>query len=131
MKKLLTGFFVLALAIFSSSAMARNTEMFNPPEVKFSSQNEETIKKVHDRIVDAGRSLGWMVVKDEAGEINLYYDKQGKHQVTIAVKYDTSGYQISYLSSVNLNFVEEDGVRKIHPAYNRWVRNLMKNIDSI
>lgn len=121
----------MAMALVVGSAMARNTEIFEPPKILWSTASVPAQQQVRDRIVWAGQSLGWIVSKEESGRLELSYDKQGKHQVTIAVEYDTTGYKINYLSSVNLDFAEANGVRKIHPNYNRWIRNLMKRIGTV
>lgn len=118
----------MVMAVVVGSAMARNTEIYEPPQVLWTSTAVPTQAQLRDRIVAAGKSLGWVVSKEDDGRLELHYDKQGKHQVTIAVQYDTTGYQISYLNSVNLDFAEANGVRKIHPNYNRWIRNLIQRI---
>ena len=121
----------LAMAMLVGTAMARNTEIFEPPQIAWTQSEVPTQQQMRDRIVAAGQSLGWTVTKDEPGRLELFYDKQGKHQVTIAVQYDNVGYKITYLNSVNLDFAQTDGVRKIHPNYNRWIRNLMKQIGTV
>lgn len=121
----------VVMAVAVGSAMARNTEIYEPPKMLWASAAEPTQQQLRDRIVAAGQSLGWVVNKEEAGRLELLYDKQGKHQVTIAVQYDATGYKIDYLNSVNLDFAEANGVRRIHPNYNRWVRNLMKRIGTV
>ena len=121
----------LAMVLVVGTATARNTEIFEPPQTPWMQSEAPTQAQMRDRIVAAAQSLGWVMTKDEPGRLELYYDKQGKHQVTIAVQYNNAGYKIDYLSSVNLDFVEADGVRKIHPNYNRWIRNLMKKIGAV
>ena len=123
--------FGMVMAVAVGSAMARNTEIYEPPQVLWTPAVAPTQVQLRDRIVAAGKSLGWVVSKEDDGRLELRYDKQGKHQVTISVQYDTTGYQISYLNSVNLDFVEANGVRKIHPNYNRWIRNLMLRIGTV
>lgn len=129
-----TNFAAMALAALlitgSGAAMARQTAMFDAPKAIFVTEGGDAITQAQARsqIVRAALGLDWQVVKDEPGRIELHYDKQGKHQVAIEVLYDTTGYDINYLHSTNLNFGERDGVRQIHPNYNRWIRNLTKRI---
>ncbi|MFG0599654.1 MULTISPECIES: hypothetical protein [Delftia] len=130
MKQTRTAAIVLVLALAAGSAVARSTDIYEPPAVMWTASPETTTQQLHDRIVVASKSLGWVVVGDEPGRLELHYDKQGKHQVNIAVHYNTDTYRISYLHSVNLNYSEGDGKREIHPNYNRWVRNLMKKIST-
>lgn len=128
MKKIRHIALSVVLALAAGSATARSAEIFEPQQVLWTSSANHTQQQLRDRIVAAGQSLGWLVSKEEPGRLELQYDKQGKHHVTIAVEYDTQGYKISCLNSVNLNFEDTGGVRKIHPNYNRWIRNLMKRI---
>jgi hypothetical protein len=118
----------VAMALVMGSAMARNTEIYEPPQIMWATGVASTQQQLRDRIVAASQSLGWAVAKEEAGRLELHYNKQGKHQVTIAVQYDEAGYQIAYLNSVNLDYEDANGVRRIHPNYNRWIRNLVKQI---
>lgn len=119
-----------ALMTGSGAALARQTELFDAPRVIFVTEGGDaiTLAQARSQIVRAALGLDWQVVKDEPGRIELHYDKQGKHQVSIEVLYDITGYDINYLQSTNLNFGERDGVRQIHPNYNRWIRNLTKRI---
>lgn len=118
----------LAIALAAGSAVARDAELQDVPPVTWGDATDRSLPQLRDRIVKAGQSLGWRVVKDEPGQLELHYDKRGRHQVNVAVRYDGQSYKIDYLNSVNLNFSEADGVRRIHPNYNRWIRNLIKQI---
>ncbi len=120
---------VLALALCSTAASARSTEMNDPDKVLFLTQGTPlTLEQVRGRVVGAAQGLGWQATKDERGRMELMYDKGGKHQVTIEVLYDAAGYDINYVKSSNLNYEEQDGKRRIHPTYNRWIKNLSKQI---
>ena len=46
------------------------------------------------------------------------------HEAVVEILYDTEGYSITYLNSVNLKY---DGQR-IHKNYNSWVQNLSNAI---
>lgn len=118
----------VAMAAAMGSAVARTAEIYEPPQIVLASAADASAEQVRHRIASAAQGLGWHVVQDAPGRMELQFDKQGKHQVTIAVHYDVAAYKIAYLSSVNLNFTDADGVRRIHPNYNRWVRNLIKQI---
>ena len=131
MKKMRHIALSIVLAVAAGSAMARSAEIIEPPQVLWASSAESTQQQLRDRIVTAGQSLGWVATKDEPGRLELHYDKQGKHQVTVAVRYEPSGYKIDYVRSFNLNYEELGGVRKIHPNYNRWVLNLIKRIGPV
>lgn len=116
------------LSLTMGAAMARSAEIYVPPPIQLASASEVSLQQVRNRIVAAAQGLGWNVLKDEPGRLELQFDKQGKHQVSIAVPYDTATYKIEYLNSVNLNFTDAGGTARIHPNYNRWIRNLIKQI---
>lgn len=126
-----SGALVLALALHSGAAIARTADLYDAPKVLSVSATPLDARQVRDRIVAGGQSQGWAVTREEPGLVELSYDKQGKHQAAVVVRYDPSGYKIDYLSSFNLNYAEQDGVRKIHPNYNRWIQNLIKRIGPV
>lgn len=120
---------VLALALHSGAAHARAEALYDAPQVVFSGAYTPTAEQVRDRIIQAGQSLGWAVTREAPGLVELQYDKQqGKHMAAIAVRYDHAGYKIDYLNSYNLNYADAGAGRRIHPNYNRWIRNLMQRI---
>ncbi len=116
------------LSLTMGVAMARSAEIYVPPQIQLASAGEVSLQQVRNRIVAAAQGLGWNVLKDEPGRLELQFDKQGKHQASIAVPYDTATYKIEYLNSVHLNFTDAGGTARIHPNYNRWIRNLIKQI---
>ncbi|MBW8466399.1 hypothetical protein [Acidovorax sp.] len=122
---------VLSMTLFGGAAIARTADMYDAPRVLSVSANPLDARQMRDRIVAGGQALGWAVIREEQGLVELRYDKQGKHQVTVAVRYDPSGYKIDYVDSFNLNYAEQSGVRKIHPNYNRWILNLIKYIGPV
>ena len=124
---------ILALALWSGSgaALARTAQMYEAPKVLSVSAAPLDNRQIRDRIVAGGQSLGWAVTREEDGLVELSYDKQGKHQVTVAVRYDPTGYTIDYVRSFNLNYEEQGGTKKIHPNYNRWILNLIKHIGPV
>lgn len=126
-----SGALVLALALHSGAAIARTSDLYDAPKVLSVSATPLEARQMRDRIVAGGQSLGWAVTREEQGLLELSYDKQGKHRVTVTVRYDPSGYKIDYVTSFNMNYAEQDGVRKIHPNYNRWIQNLIKSIGPV
>lgn len=122
---------VIALSLHSGAAMARTADLYDAPKVLSVAATPLEATQTRDRIVAGGQALGWAVTREEPGLVELTFDKQGKHQVTVAVRYDPSGYKIDYVRSNNMNYEELGGVRKIHPNYNRWVLNLIKHIGPV
>ncbi|HEY9110034.1 MAG TPA: hypothetical protein VIN58_25430, partial [Roseateles sp.] len=68
------------------------------------------------------------VQNDVPGELLLKQNRQGKHEATVKVSYDATGYQLAYSNSYNLNADVER--QRIHPTYNMWLRNLSNDIAS-
>lgn len=124
---------ILTWALWSGggAALARTAEMYDAPKVLSVSSTPLDNRQIRDRVVAGGQSLGWAVAREEQGLVELSYDKQGKHQVTVAVRYDPTGYKVDYARSFNLNYEEQGGVKKIHPNYNRWILNLIKSIGPV
>lgn len=122
---------LITLSLHSGAVLARTADMYDAPKVLSVSATPLDAAQTRDRIVAGGQALGWAVTREEPGLVELSFDKQGKHQVTVAVRYDPSGYKIDYVRSFNLNYEELGGVRKIHPNYNRWILNLIKRIGPV
>ncbi len=126
-----TASWILALALCSGTAMARQADLVDHDKILLLSDGAPlTEQMVRARILNAANNIGWQPLKDEPGRMELMYDKAGKHQVYIEVNYDAAGFDINYLRSNNLAYEERDGQRKIHPNYNRWIKNLNKQISA-
>lgn len=84
-----------------------------------------TAEQVRAAIGRAGADLGW-AIRDVApgqatGTLNIR-----RHTAVVDIPYSSSGYDIHYKSSRELN--AEEG--NIHPRYNDWVRNLDHKIQA-
>lgn len=123
MKKMVVG---LALAILFGAAQARSAVVLVEPErvVLVSGQPTLTPEMVRHAIVRGGARHAWTVANDLPGVLRLKYIKQDKHEVVVDVSYDTTGFQIRYVSSANMKYESTNGVPMIHPFYNKWVSNL-------
>ena len=125
------GLLALALCMGGGAALARTADLYDAPKVLAASVTALDARSMRDRIVAGAQSLGWSVAREEEGLVELSYDKRGKHQVNVAVRYDPTGYKIDYVGSFNLNYEEQGGVRKIHPNYNRWIQTRIKSIGQV
>lgn len=82
-----------------------------------------TDAQVKNAIIKAGVQRKWIM--NEAGPGVIKARQQARDHVAEArINYSATGYTITYESSLNLSA----GGGKIHPNYNRWVRNLDKDI---
>ena len=82
-------------------------------------QNQMTQTDMRDAILRGGKEAGWTMAENTPGKITATL-VQRKHQAVVDIPYDAKGYQINYVSSVNLK--AKDGT--IHPNYNKWVNRL-------
>jgi hypothetical protein len=100
----------------------RNIE--NAP-INVSSSNYD-LSDVTKAIKTAGIGLGWQMKEETPGHIvaSLYLRS---HVAVVDITYTLDGYSINYKDSTNLKY--DPASNGIHSSYNRWVRNLAKEID--
>lgn len=128
MRKTHAALLLAASLLLTLPAQARDIEMLVSPPQPFIQAGEAALAQNRQRIIAAAQSLGWQVTAQADDHLQLSYDKQGKHQVRLKVELNAQTYQIHYVDSHNMNYSStEDGAR-IHPNYNRWIRNLQKRI---
>ncbi len=84
-----------------------------------------TDNEVKGVIVTTASAREWRVSKSSKGSLEMFYAR-GKVSATIRVDYTTSNYTITYVSSTNMKAAGG----KIHKNYNRWIRNLVKDINT-
>jgi hypothetical protein len=83
-----------------------------------------TAEQVERAIMAAGIQLTWKIQKIEPGIMEGSIESR-ELSAKITIKYDPSQYSITYKES-SAGFKYSDG--KIHPTYNKWIRNLDKEI---
>jgi len=83
--------------------------------------------QVEEAIKRAAVRRGWRIKKvaDNLLEATI---QVRKHTVVINIPYDNHGYRINYVKSKNLNYNSQTNT--IHKSYNRWVKNLVYDIDN-
>jgi hypothetical protein len=122
----------VALASTLGAAQARSTvPLLEPSRVDLASVSTPlTNDKVKSAIIKGGARHGWTIQTDAPGKLTLKFDKENKHQVVVDVSYDATGFQIAYVSSVNMKYGQDKGIPMIHPYYNKWVANLSSAISA-
>jgi hypothetical protein len=128
MKALKTALVALSLGLTLGTAVARDEPMYVPERISVEGKPGVTQAKLHDALIRAAARRNWMVQNDVPGELLLKQSRQGKHEATVKVSYDATGYQLAYSNSYNLNADVEK--QRIHPTYNMWIRNLSNDIAS-
>ncbi|MBL8278464.1 MAG: hypothetical protein JNL93_17335 [Pelomonas sp.] len=117
-----------SLGLALGTASARDEPMWNPERVSVQSQANVTQDGLRTAIIRGGARRNWTILDEAPGEIKLKQSRNGKHEATVKVAYDATGYQLSYADSYNLNV--DLGRQRIHPTYNMWLRNLSADIAS-
>lgn len=128
MKMLPLAITLAATLLLSAPSQARTIEMLVSAPQTFAQTGPDHLESNKKNIIVAAKSLGWQVSEVSDGQLQLAYDKQGKHQVQLKVSYDASTYHIEYVDSHNMNYEKSGDEVRIHPNYNRWIRNLEKRI---
>ncbi|MEO8742374.1 MAG: hypothetical protein ABI365_04195 [Lysobacteraceae bacterium] len=131
MKNLLVILLFVVSMLFSLDGLARTSMPLQSPQhsaFTASANSLPTLEKVHDAIVQAGASRGWMVTAEQPRQLTLRNVIRGKHTVVVNVSYDRHGVDVSYVSSENLNYEMRGDVAYIHPKYNEWIEKLLVGI---
>ena len=125
--KLMFAVFPAVLLLVSSSAVwARTAELYNPSPITAPCALGEGRMKSAIRTSLHGR--GWTVHEKGAGVIEGKLNKR-THVAVVTITYAGRQVKIRYKSSENLNYAVEDGKPVIHGNYNKWIKNLERDID--
>lgn len=120
MKKLFAVFFCTLLLCACTKAPIMN--LHNQPV-----RQDLTMEQMEQCIMEGGARVNWRMRKVKPGLIEATQMSRG-HVAVVDIPYTTNTYSIVYKSSQNLKY---DGSGKIHKTYNRWVRNLDKEIHQL
>lgn len=119
MKKLAKWFAVFAfIGLLAGCARTAPIEQINTVVAA-----GHTTDQMKNAIMMAGIQRQWIMTDAGPGVIKAT-QKARDHSATVNIKYTATGYSIIYDSSFNL--MASGG--SIHKNYNRWVRNLDKDI---
>ena len=95
-------------------------------DIRESINSDSTIEEISQSILDAGKSLGWKMQVQEHGFI-LGRIVLRTHSATVKITYNKDKYNITYLTSTNLNYTKD---YTIHRNYNGWITNLKNAINA-
>ncbi|MEQ4530044.1 MAG: hypothetical protein ABN478_01910 [Mixta sp.] len=110
-----------ALAVMGALAGCARTAPVDNVQTTVSAGHTQA--QVKNAILKAGAQRQWIM--SEAGPNVIKARQQSRdHMAEVLINYSATGYAINYQSSLNL--LASGG--KIHKNYNRWVRNLDKDI---
>lgn len=121
----------LLLALFSGGAWARaDVPIINHENVAITTLSGKTLEssQIQQAIGAACAANGWTMAPSGDNKLTASLLVRGKHTAIVDIIWTTGAYSIRYKSSVNLNYMEKDGVPMIHPFYNKWVSALRDSI---
>jgi len=115
-----TTLFVLILTGCGGTAIY-NIDNSNTIDTKTS------MKQVEIAIKNGVTRKHWSVKKVQNGLLSATINVRNKHIATVSIPYTSKGYKIDYTSSEGLGYNMDKNT--IHKNYNKWIRNLEKNIN--
>lgn len=87
------------------------------------------LDKMRIVVVDSALRFHWQIVEDKPGKMKLRYSKGGnKLWAEVEVVYTQKSFRINYVDSHGLGYEKDGKSVSIHRNYNRWIRNLDKEI---
>jgi hypothetical protein len=110
---------------------ARNIPLVDPAPIAVPAGL--SIKEVSAAVRMGLSKRNWIVAKDEAGKDGGKMEavlNVRKHVLRIALKYNKSNVQMTYLSSENLLEEEKNGVKHVHKKVPQWLSNTSSDIAS-
>ena len=114
---------VIGFLLTTTSVQARRAKpLQDPPRTTWGCKL--TAKQVKQGIATGMVSLDWTPQFQKDGTVFGVLVVRDKHTLRVTVKFDTTSFDIDYLSSINLKYKEKKGVKKIHPHANGWMNNL-------
>ncbi len=118
-------FAVLLLAFAPLAVFARSAELVDPdPIVLPAKASAAQVKKA---VKTSLLNRQWTLSNEKPGYVEGKYTKSN-FWAKIGVSYNTQKVTIKYLDSEGLNYEKDGDQRVIHPNYNKWIGNLVKDI---
>ncbi|MCF6765857.1 hypothetical protein L3V82_08725 [Thiotrichales bacterium 19S3-7] len=87
--------------------------------------NGLTLKEVKRAIIKGAEKRKWVIKEINDNQLQATYTSS-THVAVVDIRYSTKAYSLTYASSKNLDY----DANMIHYNYNRWVRNLNKDIQT-
>lgn len=88
------------------------------------------LAKVQDVIRNVLVARDWIVRESQPGRLTADYTRRADSgfRATIAINYSAMQVHVAYVDSQGLDYEVDDGERLIHGNYNKWIRNLVKDL---
>ena len=115
---------LLSLILLVSMSGCGTVKMLHIPEQKV--QRDVSAHDINHAIEIALQKTRWKIIQNEKSKITASLGGR-KWSINIAVVNTKNTYTIEYLSSKNLKYNQHS--QKIHPAYNKYIIKLKRQID--
>lgn len=119
---------VLAMACLCACSSMKQKPILTPDlqvASVFPGMAEDDVEKA---ILAACNERGWRIDAAQDGQIEASIHVRNKHHVSVRIPYSAQSVRIEYKESVNMLY---DGTKNvIHRGYNRWVNNLLHDIQT-
>jgi len=131
MKHLLVVF-LLGLLSIAGAAHGRGAipvENFENEAIAAASGKALTLDEVARALRQAAPKRGWRIEDAGPGKALATLEVRGKHTIRVDVAYTEKSISLLYKDSINMKYGTDDaGKPVIHPFYEKWVRNLLKDL---
>ncbi|MDR0529071.1 MAG: hypothetical protein LBG69_05630 [Zoogloeaceae bacterium] len=86
-------------------------------------------EELKQTISRAAKEKNWIVTPTANNALNASLSwRNGKHTIAVEIVCAENRYSITYQNSINMNYSDWKDEPKIHPYYNRYVKELMAAI---
>ena len=117
---------ILSLFLLPLAAFGRAAPLIDPPPIDVPAK--VTTAKVEKIVKEVLIAREWIPRAAGAGKIEAVHSG-GNFSAKIEVSYAAKRITIKYLDSINLHFEDKAGTRYIHGNYNKWINNLVKDLN--
>lgn len=126
---------IAAVLSFSLPATAarpsKPMDVFENQPIQTGSGKALTQAQIQSAIISAGKQRDWLIKPAGKGTLAAHIDVR-QHSVDLLITHTAKQFSIAYKDSANLGYEVNKADPKrplIHPSYNKWVRNLVSDID--
>lgn len=125
---LLSFFSAAAMARMSAEDAARSNKGYMVLPAPLQVPPGKTAQDVKDAIFKGLAVRGWTGKEIAPDVIEANFDKNGKHALTVDLKYNANDITMTYKNSVNLKYQVVFGEARLHHLANGWMQNLLMDI---
>ncbi len=112
-------------------ALASRTVNLVEKSVVLDDKSTRTPEQIRGYILYAAQNfrptqLHARIESDKPGALQLEFNKEDQYYLSVLFTYDHAGFKATYVSSKNLNYADNNGVRVIHENTMIWMDEIIK-----